>query len=189
MAKQVAHEIKNPLTPMKLNLQYLQHLLKGNPDDFKERFEKASSSIIEQIDTLANIATEFSNFAKLPAGQLKAINLTELIQSAILLFQHENTTINNEIGEKIILVNGDKDQALRVFNNLLKNALQALNETENPCISIRIVDETNKDVTVEFYNNGPQISQEPAVDSALPWLIAACKVLAEKFGFKISQPV
>jgi two-component system nitrogen regulation sensor histidine kinase NtrY len=168
MAKQVAHEIKNPLTPMKLNLQYLQHLLKGNPDDFKERFEKASSSIIEQIDTLANIATEFSNFAKLPAGQLKAINLTELIQSAILLFQHENTTINNEIGEKIILVNGDKDQALRVFNNLLKNALQALNETENPCISIRIVDETNKDVTVEFYNNGPQISQEVSMKLFMP---------------------
>ncbi|MGE0568293.1 MAG: ATP-binding protein, partial [Bacteroidia bacterium] len=137
MAKQVAHEIKNPLTPMKLNLQYLQHVLKDNPDDFEERFKKASNSIIEQIDTLANIATEFSNFAKLPTGQLEKIDLAELIRSSIALFEKEQEgKIIVDLHEEKLIVNADKEQMLRVFNNLIKNAIQATSEITSPRIKI-----------------------------------------------------
>ncbi len=159
MAKQVAHEIKNPLTPMKLNLQYLQHLLNGNEADFKDRFIKASSSIIEQIDALANIATEFSNLAKLPSTQLQKINLIEIINSSLLLFQHDNI-IKFNITHNSIIINGDKDQALRVFNNIFKNAKQALSDTKNPEIIVNLIDETTKTVTIELFNNGPQIDLE-----------------------------
>lgn len=159
MAKQVAHEIKNPLTPMKLNLQYLQHLLNGNEPDFKERFTKASTSIIEQIDALANIATEFSNFAKLPSTQLQKINLIEILNSSLLLFQHENV-IKLNINLNSIIVNGDKDQALRVFNNIFKNAKQALIETKNPEIVVNLINETENTITIEIFNNGPQIELE-----------------------------
>ncbi|WP_317899483.1 sensor histidine kinase [Aurantibacillus circumpalustris] len=147
MAKQVAHEIKNPLTPMKLNLQYLQMLMKSNPDDFKEKFERASAGIIEQIDSLANIANEFSNFAKLPGTQLQKINLVDVIASAMLIFENQKGVVfKNNISSEQIWVNGDRDQCLRVFNNVLKNALQALDGVKDPLINIDI--EKNEGVVI-----------------------------------------
>jgi signal transduction histidine kinase len=137
MAKQVAHEIKNPLTPMKLNLQYLQHVMKNDPKDFEERFTKASNNIIEQIDTLANIATEFSNFAKLPTGELEKINLVEVINSTVDLFEKEKKVkISTNLHSQSILVTADREQMLRVFNNLLTNAIQATSEVKEAHIQI-----------------------------------------------------
>ncbi len=160
MAKQVAHEIKNPLTPMKLNLQYLQHLMKNNPDDFKEKFEKASAGIIEQIDSLANIANEFSSFAKFPKTNLQTINLAEIIKTSVLTFEnHKNISINNQITESDIFVLGDKDQALRVFNNILKNAVQALEETKDPKIEIKAII-NNDSVIISITDNGCGINAE-----------------------------
>lgn len=160
MAKQVAHEIKNPLTPMKLNLQYLLHVMKEEPGDFREKFEKTSKGIIEQIDSLANIATEFSNFAKLPATQLRAIDLTEVISTSVLLFENQkNIIISNLIPPMPLLVKGDRDQCLRVFNNLLKNAVQALDNTAEPKIHITCEQEAGT-VTISLYDNGCGIDEE-----------------------------
>ncbi|MEO6305366.1 MAG: ATP-binding protein [Bacteroidia bacterium] len=160
MAKQVAHEIKNPLTPMKLNLQYLQHLMKNNPDDFKEKFQKASAGIIEQIDSLANIANEFSSFAKFPKTNLQKINLSEIIKTSVLTFEnHKNISINNHISEPEILVQGDKDQALRVFNNIFKNAVQALDEVVDPKIEIDLK-QMDGSVIISIKDNGIGISEE-----------------------------
>lgn len=154
MAKQVAHEIKNPLTPMKLNLQYLQHLIKNNPDDFAFKFEKASSGIIEQIDSLASIATEFSNFAKLPLTQLQTINLVEIISASTSLFENQHLhVIKNEIKEEQLLVKGDRDQCLRVFNNVIKNALQAVEEVAQPSIVIS-AQRNNLKVVICITDNG-----------------------------------
>jgi two-component system, NtrC family, nitrogen regulation sensor histidine kinase NtrY len=160
MAKQVAHEIKNPLTPMKLNLQYLQHLMKNNPEDFKEKFERTSAGIIEQIDSLANIANEFSNFAKLPGTQLQTINLAEVISSSVMIFENQkNVIIQNYINASEILVKGDRDQCLRVFNNVLKNAVQALDESENPRIEIDAKEMDNK-IQIIIKDNGCGIDEE-----------------------------
>jgi len=160
MAKQVAHEIKNPLTPMKLNLQYLQHLMKNNPDDFREKFEKASAGIIEQIDSLANIANEFSNFAKLPGAQLEVINLGEVIASSVLIFENQkNISIRNTISGNEIHIKGDRDQCLRVFNNILKNAVQALEDVPHPRIDIA-VEKNDTMVTVSIKDNGCGIDEE-----------------------------
>ncbi len=154
MAKQVAHEIKNPLTPMKLNLQYLQHVIKNNPDDFEERFTKASNNIIEQIDTLANIATEFSNFAKLPSGELERIDLAEIIHSTADLFaKEENVKINVNTHADHIHILADKEQMLRVFNNLLKNAIQATCDNEVPQITVS-TKENDASIIVQVEDNG-----------------------------------
>jgi two-component system nitrogen regulation sensor histidine kinase NtrY len=159
MAKQVAHEIKNPLTPMKLNLQYLQHLIKHNPDDFKEKFEKASAGIIEQIDSLASIANEFSNFAKLPAAQLEEVNLAEIIAGSVQLFEHhKNVSIKNTISKNQLMVMGDKDQCLRIFNNILKNAVQALDGVENPLIEIS-AEQRDSAVVIRISDNGCGIDE------------------------------
>lgn len=160
MAKQVAHEIKNPLTPMKLNLQYLQHLMKNNPDDFNEKFEKASAGIIEQIDSLANIANEFSSFAKFPKTNLQKINLSEIIKTSVLTFDnYKNISIINHNSINELFVLGDKDQALRVFNNILKNAIQALDEVADPKIEIN-ADVTDTTIVVSIKDNGCGIDPE-----------------------------
>lgn len=154
MAKQVAHEIKNPLTPMKLNLQYLQHVIKNNPSDFEERFAKASNNIIEQIDALANIATEFSNFAKLPSGELENINLSEVIHSTVDLFEKENNLkISLNLHTTNIPILANKEQMLRVFNNLLKNAIQATDDVLQPHIQISSKEE-NGHYLVSVSDNG-----------------------------------
>jgi two-component system, NtrC family, nitrogen regulation sensor histidine kinase NtrY len=160
MAKQVAHEIKNPLTPMKLNLQYLQHLMKNDPADFREKFEKASAGIIEQIDTLANIANEFSHFAKLPVMQLQTVNLVEIINTAVQVFgNRQDILIRNRIEEPALLVRGDRDQCLRVFNNILTNAVQALEGINDPYIEIGR-QKTGSYVVVLIRDNGCGISDE-----------------------------
>lgn len=128
MAKQVAHEIKNPLTPMKLGIQQLIRSYQENDDRFEERFQRISTSIIEQIDILSKIATEFSAFAKLPETSLEKINLIEKIRKAINLFSNTGNTsiiLINETPDKSLFVLGDRDQFLRTFNNLLKNAIEA----------------------------------------------------------------
>ncbi len=128
MAKQVAHEIKNPLTPMKLGIQQLIRSFQENDQRFQERFERTSHSIIEQIDSLSTIATEFSAFAKLPETNMVKINLVEKIFKVINLF---NSTVNtvitfsNNTEMEVISVLGDRDQLLRSFNNLFKNAIEA----------------------------------------------------------------
>ncbi|PRD51258.1 ATP-binding protein [Sphingobacterium gobiense] len=127
MAKQVAHEIKNPLTPMKLGMQQLTRSYQENDPRFKERFQRISTSIIEQIDILSKIATEFSAFAKLPETNIEKIDLVEKIRKAINLFSNTgNTTITliNETPDKSVFVLGDRDQFLRSFNNLFKNAIE-----------------------------------------------------------------
>lgn len=128
MAKQVAHEIKNPLTPMKLGIQQLIRSHQENDRRFEERFQRISTSIIEQIDLLSKIATEFSAFAKLPETSLVKIDLVEKIRKAINLFRNTTNTslvLINETPDKSVFVLGDRDQFLRSFNNLFKNAIEA----------------------------------------------------------------
>lgn len=159
MAKQVAHEIKNPLTPMKLNLQYLQHIINGNPEDFKEKFQKASASIIEQIDTLASIATEFSHFAKLPSAKIERIDLTEILTLSIETFKNEpRVYFHNALPTEPLMVKGDKEQALRVFNNIIKNAIQACMEKETAELKIEYYLEEGT-VVVGIRDNGCGIDE------------------------------
>lgn len=159
MAKQVAHEIKNPLTPMKLNLQYLQHIINGNPEDFKEKFQKASASIIEQIDTLASIATEFSHFAKLPSAKIERIDLTEILALSIETFKNEpRVYFHNALQADPLMVQGDKEQVLRVFNNIIKNAIQACADKETAEIKMDYYFEEGT-VVVGIRDNGCGIDE------------------------------
>jgi signal transduction histidine kinase len=158
MAKQVAHEIKNPLTPMKLNLQYLQKVVNEGGDDFEGKFKKVSGSMIEQIDTLAHIANEFSNFAKMPKVNLEQVNLKEVVQSTVELFKSDQVEIlvNFRIEEPIVVA--DKNQCLRVFNNIIKNAVQSIPENRNGKIEINISAE-NEMILVSVKDNGCGISE------------------------------
>lgn len=153
MAKQVAHEIKNPLTPMKLNLQYLQKVVNEGGEDFEGKFKKVSASMIEQIDTLAHIANEFSNFAKMPKVNLEQVNLKEVIQYTIELFRSDTIDITYVSKVELPVVVADKNQCLRVFNNIIKNAVQSIPENRKGNIEIEIIQE-NDMMLVSIKDNG-----------------------------------
>jgi nitrogen fixation/metabolism regulation signal transduction histidine kinase len=154
MAKQVAHEIKNPLTPLRLNAQLIQRAYEEKSPQFDEKFKKFTSMLIEQVDTLAQIASEFSNFAVMPKPKLTKVKLSEVIQNAVTLFR---TTTASEIlfnqHTNNDTLQADKEQLLRVFNNLIKNAIQAINTDNKGIIEINLKEEKNN-ILVQIIDNG-----------------------------------
>lgn len=140
MAKQVAHEIKNPLTPMRLSVQHLEKAWRENVPDFNQRLARFTKTMVEQIDNLSLIAGEFSDFAKMPAGKNGPINLRAFIPEVLDLYNDiDKVKIELQMpdGDEPILVYSDRNQLIRVFNNLIRNSIQAYNK--NKVARIRIV--------------------------------------------------
>lgn len=160
MAKQVAHEIKNPLTPMKLSVQHIERSLKPDDPNYKEKLSRFSQKMIQQIDTLTSIANEFSNFAKMPKTNMEETDLFSILKSTIELFEVRN---NLEIKFKTTLssafINGDQKQMTRIFNNLIKNAIQAIPDERKGLIVINLLQE-NDFYRIEIKDNGTGISEE-----------------------------
>ncbi|RZK41647.1 MAG: HAMP domain-containing histidine kinase [Pedobacter sp.] len=158
MAKQVAHEIKNPLTPLKLGVQLLEKSWKEQDPNFEKKFASFNRSFVEQIDSLATIASEFSNFAKMPDTKLENLEIIPIIEQAMRIFDTtENVEINmtNQVkGDLLVL--GDKDQLLRTFNNLLKNAIEATEGKDKGVIRVKIIND-NRFAFVEVEDNGKGI--------------------------------
>lgn len=164
MAKQVAHEIKNPLTPMKLSIQHLQRALDEDRDDIEEMTKRIALRLIEQIDTLANIATAFSDFAKMPIGNPQRENIISILNSVVGLFiTSEEVTIQTSIPLTPIYVNIDKDQMVRVFTNLIKNAIQSIPNQENGLLEIS-VEKFDGYCNIIVKDNGTGIPLERAKD-------------------------
>lgn len=161
MAKQVAHEIKNPLTPMKLSVQHLLRSWKDRPEEFEARLKRVSTTLIEQIDTLSSIASEFSNFAKMPLAREEVLSVDQILKSVIDLYQDQpNLEIFFAVSDTDAFpVYADKDHLLRVFNNLLKNAIQAIPEDRAGRIQVSI-SLRGKEALVELKDNGAGIPEE-----------------------------
>lgn len=160
MAKQVAHEIKNPLTPMKLSIQHLERSITDNPADLPERIKRTAKTLVEQIDTLTNIANEFSSFAKMPTAKEQQLNLIEILETTIDLYKKEQVEIVFENHcEKAALLFADKDQLNRLFSNLIKNAIQAIPENQHGKIVIAASCKKNN-YTITITDNGGGIPVE-----------------------------
>lgn len=160
MARQVAHEIKNPLTPIKLSMQLLMRAWNDKAPDWDIRLKRFSQTLIMQIDTLSSIATEFSDFAQMPQPQIQQFDIIPLVQQSAALFRDQSDcdiVLKTALHECEILA--DPNQMLRVFNNLIKNALQAIPSDRQGLLTIRlsIEDET---CLISFQDNGSGISNE-----------------------------
>lgn len=165
MAKQIAHEIKNPLTPIKLNLQYLIRAKKANTPDWDTLFEKFAETLIDQVNALSNIATEFSNFAKMPVGQFDHVVMNRVIQDAANLFAaYQNIKIEQRLPSEDIIVFADREQLARVLVNLVKNAVQAIGRKDNGIIIISMT-RAEKTLLLTVEDNGVGIL--PEVESKL----------------------
>lgn len=160
MAKQVAHEIKNPLTPMKLSLQHLQYSIQRKDPNVEEKIKKTTELIINQIDSLSKMAEEFSAFAKMPEAQMETVVLNELLDEAVQLFEkEENITIHYTPIAGTIRVAADPHQLGRVFTNVIKNAIQAIPENTKGLLRIS-ARPLEGNVVIEFADNGKGISPE-----------------------------
>lgn len=159
MAQQIAHEIKNPLTPMRLNIQFMQKIARREPDeDFREIFKDYSNLIIDQIDNMSSIASVFSDFAKLPEANSELINLSELVTNATKLFENTKVDFVSEI-TKQIMVYADKEQLNRVLINLLKNAEQSIPEDKQGLVKV-VTYEMDGRAIIKVIDNGIGIKTE-----------------------------
>ncbi len=145
MAKQVAHEIKNPLTPMKLALQHLRQAYADGVKNFEDLFHQVSNTLLEQIDTLNRIASEFSHYAKMPERQPQACDVTAILREAINLHrQNERITFKEQYDDANAAVIADREELRRVFINIVKNSIQAIPGEGKITVTCR-----SKDGTVE----------------------------------------
>ncbi len=159
MAKQVAHEIKNPLTPLKLGLQLLEKSWKDKDPKFDMKFERFSKSFVEQIESLSSIASEFSAFAKMPDTKMERLDIFETLGQAVIIFKHmDNVRINYEAPGEPFMISADRDQLLRCFNNLLKNAIEAMPPDRLGIVDI-IYEISSDQILLKICDNGNGIPE------------------------------
>ncbi len=157
MAKQVAHEIKNPLTPMRLSIQNFERCYSKGEEYSIQRVKEFSYSLIEQIDTMSSIATAFSDFAEMPEPKKEILNIVHVVELALDIFNTDNISFKSE--SKNIEANFDRTQLIRVITNLLKNAFQAIPDGRTPQIKVNI-SENESDVKISISDNGYGISKK-----------------------------
>ena len=127
MAKQVAHEIKNPLTPMKLSIQHLRQAFKDRNPDREKLLHSVSRTIIEQIDVLSRIATEFSHFARMPERRFERVNVHVLLRECLTLFgELRHVEFRSNFADHLVEIVADRDELRRVFINIIRNGVQAM---------------------------------------------------------------
>jgi two-component system nitrogen regulation sensor histidine kinase NtrY len=158
MAQQVAHEIKNPLTPMKLKLQHLKRILKEGRG-LNQDFNKPIDSLLNQVDSLSDIATSFSSFAKMPIPINERLDIADSLRKVVRLFKADNVEINANIPRNPIWVEGDANLLGRIFNNLILNAIQAMPEGRTPQLEISM-EKTHSKVRISVADNGAGIPDD-----------------------------
>ncbi|MCB0792384.1 MAG: GHKL domain-containing protein [Flavobacteriales bacterium] len=159
MARQVAHEIKNPLTPMKLSIQHFQRTWRPDLSDAQERLVRFGDGLVQQIDLLSSIAGEFSNFAQMPPAHEARLDLCEVAHAALSLYAGQPDARLTLVAPEAVFISADRDHLLRVFNNLIKNALQAMSGGREPEVIVHIRKEANEAIA-EVIDNGSGIPPE-----------------------------
>ena len=159
MAKQVAHEIKNPLTPMKLSMQFLQRSIENNAPGVKELATSVANTLVEQIDHLSNIASEFSQFANIENARKESLDLVESLQSIKMLYDsNEKIFMQWRLLNDPIELYADKTHINRLFTNLIQNALQSVKNGTMPQVQVSTVLQ-GQTVLVKITDNGDGIPE------------------------------
>ena len=157
MAKQVAHEIKNPLTPMRLSVQSFQRKFDPKDPNVHQKVEEYSNTLIQQIDMMSSIASAFSNFAKMPAQKNEMLNVVEIVSMALDIFSEKYITFIPDKEE--IIAKFDRTQLIRVVTNLVKNGIQSIPEGVDPKIEVKLSEKDNQ-VILKVKDNGVGIKEE-----------------------------
>lgn len=194
MARQIAHEIKNPLTPMKLNIQFmLRSLQMEDPEKFKKRFRDISEMLIEQIDNMAAIASAFSDFAKISVTHSEVFEIDELVKNCTMLFRNNVDSLKCE-ADSGLQIYADKEQIRRVMINLLKNAEQSITDDRKGEITVSVNKEGSR-IRICVKDNGCGVPEEirekifepnfTTKSSGTGLGLAICRRIVESFGGEI----
>jgi nitrogen fixation/metabolism regulation signal transduction histidine kinase len=157
MAKQVAHEIKNPLTPMRLSVQSFERRFDPNDPKINEKVNEYSNTLIQQIDVMSSIASAFSDFAKMPKQNKEKIEVIGVVKMALDIFNESYIVYKPQIDE--LYGNLDKTQLIRIVTNLIKNATQAVGQEEDPRVEVRVSEEKDS-IIIEVEDNGKGIEED-----------------------------
>lgn len=158
MARQVAHEIKNPLTPMKLSLQYLQKAIAEKKPNTEQLIDKISHTLITQINILSDIATSFSNFTTMPEPKAEPMDIGAALRKAVDLHNNSATaTFTTDIPQEAVVIMGDENLLVRTFNNLILNAIQAVPGNRKPHIEFKLQTQPDNTVQITIKDNGSGI--------------------------------
>ncbi|MEN0010166.1 HAMP domain-containing sensor histidine kinase, partial [Flavobacterium nitrogenifigens] len=155
---QVAHEIKNPLTPMRLTVQSFQRKFDPSAPDVKQKMNDYSETLIQQIDTMTAVASAFSNFASMPAQQNETLNVVEVVELALDIFNEDYISFEKE--EEEIISKMDRTQLIRVITNLVKNATQAIPESQFHKSIVVTVKRQDNNVEIAVKDNGIGIQKQ-----------------------------
>ncbi len=160
MAKQVAHEIKNPLTPMRLTIQSFQRKFDVNDPKISQKLHDFSETLIQQIDTMTTVASAFSNFANMPTQQNEQLNIVQVCKTALEIFNEDYVAFKTS--ENDIFTSFDRTQLTRIVTNLVKNAIQSIPENQEiKSVVVEILKEDTNFV-LKVSDNGIGISTENA---------------------------
>lgn len=157
MAKQIAHEIKNPLTPMRLSTQNFQRRFDAQDPEIGKKVKEFSQSLIQQIDTMSSIASAFSSFAKMPKQKMEQLNMVDVIKYVTQIFSEDY--IHFYCKKEQITAYWDKSQLIRVITNLIKNSVQALKENVHKKIEVTLT-ENLENISIIVADNGKGIAEE-----------------------------
>ncbi len=158
MAKQVAHEIKNPLTPMRLTVQSFQRKFDESDPNLKQKLKDYSETLIQQIDAMSSVASAFSNFASMPAQENENLNVVEVVDLTLDIFNEDYIIFESK--ETEIISKMDRTQLVRIINNLVKNAIQAIPEEQAEKSVLVAVNKVENDVLITVSDNGVGIDSE-----------------------------
>lgn len=193
MAKQVAHEIKNPLTPMRLTVQSFERKFDKNDPNIQDKVNEFTTSLIQQIDTMSSIASAFSTYANMPAQKDETLNMVKIVKLALDIFNESFIEFTSE--EKEIIVKLDRTQLIRVVTNLVKNAIQSVSEKEDPRVEVKVYSDNGLAI-LEVIDNGIGIPEENKLrvfepkfttkSSGMGLGLAMVKNIIENYGGSIS---
>jgi two-component system nitrogen regulation sensor histidine kinase NtrY len=195
MARQVAHEIKNPLTPMSLNVQYLQKAIKGGHPNALDLAQRMTESLLEQINNLSIIASEFSDFARV-GSRPEEILLNEVVRNVCELYLNEPGADVTYIGpQQQLWVLADRSQLVRMITNLMQNAVQSIPHTRHGSIRARL-QPFGETAQITVRDNGSGISEEAQAKLFTPYFttknsgtglgLAMTRQMVESWGGNIS---
>ncbi|MBL4605364.1 MAG: GHKL domain-containing protein [Flavobacteriaceae bacterium] len=180
MAKQVAHEIKNPLTPMRLSVQSFERRFDVNDPKINEKVKEYSETLIQQIDVMNSIASAFSDFAKMPKQKREKIEVIGVVKMALDIFNEDYVSYHHTENE--LYGNLDKTQLIRIVTNLITNANQASEEEENPKIEVKVSSREDK-IIIEVSDNGKGIGKD------VEHLIFEPKLTTKSSGMGLGLPM
>ena len=157
MAKQVAHEVKNPLTPMKLTIQNFERKFDPTDPKIQDKVKNLSRTIVDQIDLIATVASAFSQFAQLPEKNNEIFDINEEIRNIINVFSDESIYFHSN--KIVIMIEMDKIYLSRIITNLVANARQARNTDKESVINVN-VEQRHKRIIIDVEDNGVGIPEE-----------------------------